>query len=101
MRPAWTTALMLLVMSACGNARPGGDRFAQYVVDSFMADCERPHSPTPALARELHRLCACTGARIFATGIAFGDSDDATNAKVQAAMRACDRDVHGAVAPRR
>ena len=74
---------------ALSETRRGTDNEAtQLVVQRFTADCYRP-SPTPALARELDRLCTCSIARIRASHISFADSEDAINAKVLAATAAC------------
>jgi hypothetical protein len=94
MRHDWVMALPVALL-ACGNQNVENSRFADHVARQFTADCRRPHAPTPARARQLDRLCSCAAARIRSSGIVFGDSNDAINAQVHAAMEACSREVQG------
>lgn len=94
MRQTWAIALAL-ILPGCGNAGDADARRAQEVAQQFGADCRRTEAPNPNAVRELARLCSCTTARISASDIAVGHSDDAISERVHAAQDFCLREVYG------
>jgi hypothetical protein len=83
--------ILTIALLGCGNAN---EAYKERVAQSFMDDCKQP-APTPKLAKELDQLCSCTVDRIRSSDIAFDDTQEAINAKIQGAMETCSRVVYG------
>ena len=84
--------------AGCGPADDA--TFANRVAAEYRADCDTPEqlaqAPSKAMGAHLVRLCACSEAKIAATPIRRGESEDSINAKIHAAMDACSEELGGA-----
>jgi hypothetical protein len=88
--------LAALLADGCGDETTRGRALAETVAHDFRRDCERAAAPDEAMRRHLHRLCACSEAKIAATPMRFGESDKSVARKVRAATRACYAEIGGA-----
>ena len=84
--------------AACGQSG-GGDSVAQREAAAFGQQCRSPEqmaqAPDEAMRRHLDRLCSCTEAKIAAAPMAAGESGEAIEAKVNAAISECLAQVGG------
>ena len=88
-------AALVLAAAPAGGCGDGGSMAAS-VASSFEEDCLGSPAPDAAMRAHLERLCACSTARIRASGIRFGDSTASINEKVDAASQACLDEIGGA-----
>lgn len=82
-------ALPLLGMAAaCGDESSRARALAETVALEVRKDCEAA-AVSEATRPQLRRRCACAEAKVAATPMRFGESDNSIRAKVEAAVRAC------------
>lgn len=84
-----------LALAACGKGGGEDDAFAESIVQTFQADCQRITPANPKAAQKVRQLCACTTQKIRASGMKASDGDAVNNEKIHAAQRACFRQTYG------
>lgn len=80
--------LLPFALAGCGKGDSSGDPFADSVVETFQADCQRA-SVGNAKPAQHQQLCACTAEKIRASGLKASDGDKINNDKIHAAQQAC------------
>lgn len=94
------TVVLPLLAIACHSQAGRGPSIANSVADQLVADAANsPPAPNPRMAAEFKRLTDCSAKRIRASEIAQNDPPASIDAKVQAAMKACEIDLYGKQAP--
>ncbi|HEX8076246.1 MAG TPA: hypothetical protein VF511_00415 [Chthoniobacterales bacterium] len=87
--------LLPFALLGCGNSAPGGRSDADWLADAFLKDCRSAPAPNPKAERELARLCACTTAKIRASGIRRADGEAAKDGMIRKASEVCLSQVYG------
>ena len=90
-------ALVLpLMLIACHPKVERGPSIAKALADKFVTEAANaPPAPNVKMAKDYKALVGCSASRIRASDIAQGDPPKAIHAKVQAAMRACEKQIYG------
>jgi len=98
----WKGGLWLAIpmfTAACGDKQAADNSYADAVAQRFLADSAKIHPPNAKLAKELEFLNACTVRHIRSSGIAYGDTEESINTKIQAAMQRCSDELYGKSKP--